>query len=426
MVIAMRLVSAIIASLIAASPAIAQTAHDPVAAIVGEWDKLDEGINLLIQPDRIVRHSKLGSGDIQHDNVNIFIIRYRQHHITCRYEVKAYSQDRIVFHTIMRPSPQECELGVLERAPKSNQDDTKRSEKPSKARHKELSAFKDCDACPEMIVVPRGHFDLGSPEGEYGRMKYEGPIQKVTIKYPFAASRYAITRDQFMAFVQDTNYAYGRTCFADTDRGPVDLPNHSVLAPPGFAQDGRHPAVCLNWRDGMEYARWLSTRTGQKYRLLSETEREYIARAGTTTAYWWGPTVDPNRANYDKRIRSNQPPKPAKGKKLPTPVTSTPTVAHGSTFPVDWGPPNPWGFFQVNGNVSEWTLDCWKDDYRGISDNGSARTTGDCTYRVARGGAWSSWPEDIRAAYRGKANSDYRFASIGFRVARELEATIPK
>ncbi len=421
----MRNVLAALIALGTPMAASAQQSANPIVPLVGEWDRPNEGINILIQRDHVVRHSKLGSGDIQHDNANYFTIRYRDRYLTCRYEVGVYSKTRVVFRTIMRPAPDDCELGEMERTLKKPSrlqdtgpapDGNNRPEGPTAA----LSTFTDCQDCPVMVVVPAGAFEMGSHEAERGRLRFEGPVRRVTFKKSFAAGRDAVTREQFMVFVQDTNYAYGRTCFADSERGPVDLPNHSVLAPPGFAQEGRHPAVCVNWKDAVAYTKWLSARTGHTYRLLSEAEREYITRAGTGTAYWWGPLPDPNKANYDKRPRL-APASPAQG---PKPKASAPAplsqVSPGGTFPVDWGGPNPWGFFQVHGNVAEWTQDCWNEDYRSATEDGSARNAGDCVYRVTRGGAWSSWPEDIRAAYRGKANADYRFSSIGFRIARDL------
>ena len=174
--------------------------------------------------------------------------------------------------------------------------------------------------------------------------------------------------------------------------------------------------------------------TNKSYRLPTEAEREYIARAGTTTPYWWGQTISPQQANFDTQPRPNVSPRdttaPAWGQRIEPkpsgeppsggPLIVEPGVATGRTMPVDWGQPNPWGFFQVHGNVAEWVQDCWNPDYTRAPTDGSAARSGDCSLRVVRGGAWSSWPEDIRAAYREMGAQGERYYSVGFRVARDL------
>jgi formylglycine-generating enzyme required for sulfatase activity len=293
------------------------------------------------------------------------------------------------------------------------------------------ASFTECDACPEVIVVPGGEFLMGSEDAERGRLKFEGPVRRVAFAHPIAIGRYAITSDQFKAFVDAANYAYGESCHAQDVTGWVDWPKHSFLAPPGLAQQGDHPAVCISWNDAEAYVRWLSARTGRSYRLPTEAEREYIARAGTSTPYWWGDTVSPQLANFDTQPRPTASPRdttapgwgqyitPKSGEPRPPPI-GVPGVATGGTRSVAWGQPNPWGFFQVHGNVAEWTQDCWNPDYARAPIDGSAARTGDCSLRVVRGGAWSSWPEDIRAAYREMAGTDERYYSIGFRVARDI------
>lgn len=278
----------------------------------------------------------------------------------------------------------------------------KESELPPKTK------FRDCDACPEMAVVPAGTFKMGSPENEPGRLKFEGPVHAVAFPVAFAVARDATTRDQFKAFVDATGYRFGETCQTQSDTGWVEK-RGSFLSPPGFEQGGDHPAVCVSWDDANAYAKWLSERTGKQYRLPTEAEREYVARAGTTTPYWWGTGITPEQANFDTRPRS-----------LPT--GSSPGGVTGRTTPVQGGPVNPWGFFNVHGNVAEWVQDCWNADYRNAPGNGKALLTGDCSQRVLRGGAWSSWPEDIRAAYREMSPAANRYASVGFRVARALGA----
>jgi formylglycine-generating enzyme required for sulfatase activity len=147
----------------------------------------------------------------------------------------------------------------------------------------------------------------------------------------------------------------------------------------------------VNWEDAKAYAAWLSGKTGKTYRLLSEAEREYVTRAGTTTPYWWGSSIT-NQANNNRAW----------------------------TVPVDSFEANPWGLFNVHGNVREWTEDCWNDSNQGNPGNGNARTTGDCVWRVARGGAWDYRPQYLRAANRDAVATLRRANNLGFRLARRL------
>jgi formylglycine-generating enzyme required for sulfatase activity len=294
------------------------------------------------------------------------------------------------------------------------------------------ASFRECDACPDMVAAPAGDFLMGSPDAEPGRMKFEGPIRKVTLAHSIAVGRHAVTRDEFQAFVDATAYAFGNACHVQASTGWIEKDRHSFLSPPDFSQEGDHPAVCVSWKDAEAYVRWLSARTGRPYRLPSEAEREYVARAGTSTPYWWGQEVSAQQANFDTQPRLAASPRdttaPGWGQRVPSkpgeppaaPRIAEPGVAAGGTRPVAWGQPNPWGFFQVHGNVAEWVQDCWNPDYARTPIDGSAARTGDCSLRVVRGGAWSSWPEDIRAAYREMAGAEERYYSIGFRVARDI------
>ena len=271
------------------------------------------------------------------------------------------------------------------------------------------NSFKECDNCSEMMVVPAGSLMMGSPDAEPGRRRIEGPVRKVEFRKPFAAGRYAITRDEFSVFVTATGHRYGESCHVPVGDKWMDKSKHTFLSPPGFIQDGRHPAVCVSWSDAVAYARWLSAQTGKAYRLFTEAEREYIARAGTATPYWWGVSVNYKLANYDTRRDAVRP-----SPELP------PGCPREGTSPVGCFAPNPWGFFQVHGNVAEWTQDCWNRDYKGAPIDGSAALTGDCSRRVLRGGAWNYWPEDIRAAYREAAPAEHRYFHVGFRMARDV------
>jgi formylglycine-generating enzyme required for sulfatase activity len=178
---------------------------------------------------------------------------------------------------------------------------------------------------------------------------------------------------------------------------------------------GRRPVIFVNWDDAKAYVAWLSRKTGKPYRLLSEAEREFMTRAGTTTPFWWGSQIATNLANYNGEAYQHGP----KGED------------REMTMPVDSFFPNPWGLYQVHGNVNEWVEDCWNDTYEGAPSDGSAWTTADCHFRVVRGGSWLDAPRGLRSAFRQKGISvdvhvtatNGRFNELrqmGFRVGRTL------
>ncbi len=241
-------------------------------------------------------------------------------------------------------------------------------------------SFKDCPNCSEMVVVPAGSFVMGSPESELGQ-------HRVRIARPFAVGRFAVT------------FAEWDACEADGGCGGY-MPGDE-----GWGRDDR-PVINVSWNDAKEYVEWLSKKTGKTYRLLSEAEREYVTRAGTTTPFWWGSSITTDQANYDGSVvlfgGGGQ-----KGED------------RQKTLPVKSFEPNPWGLYQVHGNVWEWVEDCWNENYHNAPADGSANTTGDCGRRVFRGGSWLVI--HLSAAYRGWSTSDNRYYSIGFRVGRTLE-----
>ena len=244
-----------------------------------------------------------------------------------------------------------------------------------------------CKNClvPEMVEVPSGNFTMGSPENELGRYNSEGPQRDVAID-AFEVGKYEVTRGQFAVFAEETGNAAGH-CWRN----------------PGFEQSDDHPVVCVSWEDVQAYLSWLSAGSGQRYRLLSEAEWEYVARAGTTTAYHFGAEITPQQANYN----------------------STGTVAVGSYAA------NDFGLHDVHGNVWEWVEDCWHDNYNGAPSDGSAWTS-NCKHRfshVLRGGSWRKGlldlglvnnPRDLRSASRATTYSGRRINVSGFRIARTL------
>src|SRR5262245_8346771 len=163
-------------------------------------------------------------------------------------------------------------------------------------------SFKECVACPEMIVVPAGSFTMGSPEREQGRNSDEGPRTVITIVKPFAVGKFEVTRAEFERFVSSTGYSVGVWCRVWSDKLVAwDNRSDRSFRNPGFRQDSNHPVVCVSWDDAKAYVQWLQRTTGKQYRLLSEAEWEYVARAGSQTQFWWGPNVSTEEANYDGR-----------------------------------------------------------------------------------------------------------------------------
>jgi formylglycine-generating enzyme required for sulfatase activity/class 3 adenylate cyclase len=264
--------------------------------------------------------------------------------------------------------------------------------------------IRDCDDCPDMIVLPAGEFLMGSPADEVGREPDEGPQRRIAITAPFATGRGAVTVRQFEAFVRDSGHASTNTCRAFVAGAWAERSDYSFRNP-GFPQTPDHPVVCVNWSDATAYAAWLSSKTGARYRLPSEAEREYFTRAGSTGAFWWGDRINPDQANYDATL---------------TYKDAKPGEYRRATRPAVDFEPNLWGISQVHGNVAEWVEDCWNRSYAGAPLSGAAWLSGDCSKRVLRGGAWGYPPKDLRAAYREAVPSGQRFYHVGFRVVRDL------
>lgn len=266
------------------------------------------------------------------------------------------------------------------------------------------NSFRDCADCPEMVVVPAGSFMMGSPKSEEGRRDDEGPQREVTFAKPFAVGKTAVTRSEYGAFVKQTGYKTDGGCYTWTG---TEWKNHADKSwrDPGFKQDDKHPVVCVNWEDAKAYAAWLSEKTGKPYRLLSEAEWEYSARAGTATPFWWGSSIATSQANYHGNY---------------TYGGSIKGEYRQRTVSADSFEPNPWGLYNVHGNVWEWSNDCWNDSYNGAPTDGSAWTSGDCGRRVVRGGSWSFSPLSLRSANRFGNGTGLRGDVFGFRIGRAL------
>ncbi len=251
--------------------------------------------------------------------------------------------------------------------------------------------FRDCERCPEMVVIPPGSFKMGSPEDERGRSSDEGPAHEVSIPHPFAIGRFEITIAQWEACV---------------DAG--------VCSPlPDDRRGGRddRPAVNVNWRDTQQYIGWLNELSGKTYRLPSEAEWEYSARGGTASPrYWAEREVACAFANvYDisgQRVHQFDWPHF-------TCIDASATTASVGAFRA-----NPYGLHDMLGNVWEWAQDCWNERYDNAPVDGGPNLKGDCGRRIVRGGSWKNVAWATRSAFRGWQGVNDRVDANGFRVAR--------
>ena len=248
------------------------------------------------------------------------------------------------------------------------------------------STFSDCNnGCPEMVVVPAGEFVMGS--AQYAR---EQPRHTVIFSKPFAVGKFAITFDEWMSCVSDGGCA--------SNKSPPDE---------GWGK-GRHPVINVSWIDAGNYVSWLSRKTGKEYRLLSEAEWEYVARAGSTSNYPWGNAIDCAKASYDGGPGSSCYYKMGWWR-----LRGTQRVGQYA--------PNAWGLYDMSGNVWQWCEDNWHTSYLGAPTDGTAWPGGDESMSILRGGAWNYGPSGLRSADRNWYPRSGRTSFIGFRVARPLE-----
>ena len=272
--------------------------------------------------------------------------------------------------------------------------------------------FRDCPGCPEMVVVPSGSFMMGSPGSEEGWHDYEGPVHRVTLARPFAVGVTEVTRGEFARFVSSTGRSMGNSCWTvKGGSGNWEERWGGGWRNPGFSQTDAHPVVCVSWQDSQAYVAWLSGETGEAYRLLSESEWEYVARAGTETARYWG---ESERGQCRHANGAD-----AASVDLGWGAASC-NDGHVRTAPVGSFSANAFGLHDVLGNVWEWVEDCWNESYRGAPTDGSAWESGDCDRRVLRGGSWGDEPRDLRSADRFWGTTGVRVDDVGFRVARTL------
>jgi formylglycine-generating enzyme required for sulfatase activity len=249
-----------------------------------------------------------------------------------------------------------------------------------------VNKFSDCSTCPEMVVVPAGHFMMGSPPGELYRGDED--LHRVTIATPFALGAHEVT------------FAEWDACLADGGCGGSNADDQ------GWGR-GNRPVIGVSWHDAEAYVAWLNRKTGKTYRLPSEAEWEYAARAGTITPFAVGATITTAQANYDGSTGYGTGPK---------------GLNRGKTVPVGSFPANAFGLYDMHGNVWEWMEDCWSDGYTSATPvNGAPYRDASCKGHAMRGGSWEDYPGDLRAAARVGSGSDEQSWADGFRVARALD-----
>jgi formylglycine-generating enzyme required for sulfatase activity len=272
-----------------------------------------------------------------------------------------------------RPAPQAQPGGQGQGAPQGQRPAAQRGGGRSGFPVGVGQSFRDCPECPEMVVIPAGQFTMGSPESEPGRFSSEGPQREVFVRSSLAVGKFEVTFGEWDACVSAGGCSHR----------PNDF---------GWGR-GRQPVVDVSWEDAQQYVRWLSSRTGRTYRLLTEAEWEYAARGGTTTPYSFGWSISPSQANYsDSRLSR--------------------TTAVGSYAA------NRFGLHDMHGNVWEWVEDCW-GSYSGAPTDASIPVTGGgCSSRVLRGGSCNGSAQGLRSANRGLVSPGIRLDHFGFRVAR--------
>lgn len=269
---------------------------------------------------------------------------------------------------------------------------------------------------PEMVVIPPGSFVIGSPLNEAGRNVDEGPQRTITFSEPFALGRTEVTVAEFERFVAATGHVTDAErdggCYVHTDRWET-VTGTDWRDPPGFEQTPDHPVICVSWNDARAYAKWLSVRTGQRYRLPTEAEWEYAARAGVGDPWFWGDDPDAacryaNVADRDTKDRypGDWPHHDCRS-------------GHAHTAPVGEFQPNRFGLRDTTGNVWEWTCSAYQLSYRGAEQ--VCAEPGDPEARVFRGGSWYNFPEWTRTAARSAFTAEFRGIILGLRLLRELD-----
>lgn len=262
-----------------------------------------------------------------------------------------------------------------------------------------------------MTVLPAGTYRRGSPPDEAGRAPHEGPVREILFDAPFALSVAEVTRGQFLRFVEETGYPAPESCWAFDGRTWSQETGFG-WSDPGFPQTDDHPAVCISRADAEAYARWVGRRAGVRYRLPSETEWEYAARAGARTRFPHGD--DPDYLQLCQHGNG------AAGESGFEYRNTACRDDYAYTAPVDAYPANAFGLHGMLGNALEWTADCYHPDYSEAPTDGTPYLGQTCPYTVLRGGNWAGAPQHMRPANRGANSPGARWSTNGFRLARDL------
>lgn len=275
---------------------------------------------------------------------------------------------------------------------------------------------------PEMVVISAGSFMMGSDTFDDGHVENESPEHRVSIRRGFAIGLREVSVAEFRLFADQSGYA------TDAERrGYSTIYNHASgrlterrgvtweQTYDGRDADENHPVVHVSWNDANAYVEWLGRGTGKPYRLPSEAEFEYALRGGTTTSYWWG-NGSPRRKVENLTGDGDE----SRSRRSWTVAFENYTDGHWGPAPVGSFEPNPFGLYDISGNVAEWTRDCWHDTYIRAPADGSAWVNPGCGYRVIRGGYWASSPHQTRSAFRLSAKPETSGARVGFRIARDL------
>lgn len=276
--------------------------------------------------------------------------------------------------------------------------------------------FKDCRECPTMRILPSGEFVMGSPAREAGRFGDEGPQHRVHLDAPFAVGRFHVTVEEFAVFVKDSGYRMQDNCYVWTSDDFKFHPANGSWKNPGYLQSSLDPVACMSWNDAKAYVDWLTKKTSRHYRLLSEAEWEYAARASSSINRYQASLPAGTICDYSNFAD------PTLYAVVNAEYPGGARCSDGYAFTARVGSflPNAFGLYDMVGNLLQWTEDCYFDSHRNAPPDGSPRAQDNCKWRVARGASWESAERALRPAFRRRVMPDSRIAEIGIRVAADL------
>ena len=281
--------------------------------------------------------------------------------------------------------------------------------------------FQDCDVCSEMIALPSGKYMMGATEAEFSgtdqnrSMYFDETPRHETVVKSFALAKFDVTKKLFKIFADETGFR-GKGCQIFNGKEWVNDAN-ADWENPGFVQTEQDPVVCVSWSDAQKFIAWINSktasRTSQKYRLPTEAEWEYAARAGTVTPMYWG-------SDHTKQCEFENTRDLSKERVNPVGPYANCDGGYVGTSPVGSFRSNPWGLFDILGNVHQWVSDCNVIGYAAPPPTNPEAMAVSCSFRRARGGSWASIPIGVRAASRAGYKINTRESVIGFRLAADL------